>query len=103
MASTLATHFQILEPTGDEENGLLLPLLKIMKNNQYITKVILPPITSGTTGNIEAHIIGLIISENKSIKELTIKQMNLGIDGLHSLCLGLSKNTSITHIDLSSN
>lgn len=29
--------------------------------------------------------------------------MNLGLDGLHSVCLGLSKNKSITHMDLSNN
>lgn len=72
IASSLASNFDVLEPSDSNSTGKLLPLVNILKRTDYIRKIIFPTKKSVTSGNSEANILGLILTTNQSINELDI-------------------------------
>lgn len=72
IASSLASNFDVLEPSDNNSTGKLLPLINILKRTEYIKKIIFPIKKSTSSGNSEANILGLILSSNKSISEIEI-------------------------------
>lgn len=114
ICSCLNMHLPILEPKKGNF-ARLLPLKNILNKAYYIQKIVMPgqfSITCGCLtnydqinhcGSSDANILGQIIKDNKFITELVVANYNIGIDGLRSLCNGLSQNTSVEKLDLSGN
>eukprot|EP00801_Mesodinium_rubrum_P002909 Mrub_02909.p1 GENE.Mrub_02909~~Mrub_02909.p1 ORF type:complete len:463 (+),score=77.94 Mrub_02909:73-1389(+) len=116
ISNVLASNFHILQPSiGSSYQAKLLPLIEILKRNTYITKIKLPQFKKSIcfcfdnfenqdfSGNSDANLLGLILKDNKSIKELDISYHNIGIEGLKSLCHGVINNKTLEKIDLSGN
>jgi len=101
IASTLSSKFHVLQPSQVNTTARLLPLVDILRKNQTITKLVFPPNTQ--SGNNEANILGMIMSENTCIREIWISNNNMDIDGLASLCGGIKDHNIVTHLDFSNN
>eukprot|EP00341_Mesodinium_pulex_P001090 CAMPEP_0116903432 /NCGR_PEP_ID=MMETSP0467-20121206/10734_1 /TAXON_ID=283647 /ORGANISM="Mesodinium pulex, Strain SPMC105" /LENGTH=110 /DNA_ID=CAMNT_0004577713 /DNA_START=226 /DNA_END=558 /DNA_ORIENTATION=+ len=102
IAATLGTCFHVLEPSKQHYTGKLLPIINILRRNDFITKLNFPH-RPALSGNTDANIIGLILSENKHITEVNLAYNNIGIDGLTSLCKGVQINTTLKRLDISGN
>lgn len=63
----------------------------------------MPKRECGDFGNVDAHILGMILKDNLSIQEVNISRNVVGLEGLKSLCKGLENNHTVTHLDISNN
>jgi len=107
---TLKTQWNVLKPTKAFCEGSILPLMEILCQNKFITKLNLEgagmlsnKIAGPGNGNSNARILGLILRENKTIKDLNLCNTGLDDNGVVEICEGLMENETVTKLNISRN